>query len=54
MQMKKKLSSFIVAGLVASCGYAPAAHAWGAHEQGILTGIAGLWVFQQLSKPPVV
>lgn len=24
--------------------------AWGDREQGILTGVAGLWVFQQLNK----
>ena len=52
MQMKKALSSFIAVALVASCSYAPAAHAWGAREQGILTGVAGLWVYQQLAKPP--
>ena len=27
--------------------------AWGAREQGILSGVAGLWVYQQLSRPPV-
>ena len=53
MQMKKALSSFIAVALVASCSYAPAAHAWGAREQGILTGVAGLWVYQQLAKPSV-
>ena len=26
------------------------AFAWGAREQGIVTGVAGLWVFQQLQK----
>jgi hypothetical protein len=29
------------------------AFAWGAREQGILSGVAGLWVYQQLSRPPV-
>lgn len=24
--------------------------AWGDREQGILTGVAGLWIFQQLNK----
>jgi hypothetical protein len=52
LQMKK-FSAIIMASLIASCSYAPAAHAWGAREQGILTGVAGLWVFQQLAKPPV-
>jgi hypothetical protein len=52
LQMNK-ISSIIIASLVASCSYAPAAHAWGAREQGILTGVAGLWAYQQLSRPPV-
>jgi hypothetical protein len=51
LQMNK-ISSIIIASLVVSCSYAPAAHAWGAREQGILTGVAGLWVYQQLAKPP--
>lgn len=25
--------------------------AWGDREQGIISGIAGLWIFQQLSRP---
>ena len=50
----KKITSLVVASFIAVSSYAPAAHAWGAREQGILTGVAGLWVFQQLNKPPVV
>jgi len=53
LQMKK-ITSLVVASVIAVCSYAPAAHAWGAREQGILTGVAGLWVYQQLAKPPVV
>lgn len=53
LQMKK-ITSLVVASIIAVSSYAPAAHAWGAREQGILTGVAGLWVFQQLNKPPVV
>ena len=53
LQMKK-ITSLVVASFIAVSSYAPAAHAWGAREQGILTGVAGLWVFQQLNKPPVV
>jgi hypothetical protein len=52
LQMKK-ITSLTVASIIAISSYAPAAHAWGAREQGILTGVAGLWVYQQLSKPPV-
>ena len=53
LQMKN-ITSIVMASLVAACSYAPAAHAWGAREQGILTGVAGLWVYQQLAKPSVV
>ena len=52
LQMKK-ITSLVVASIIAMASYAPAAHAWGPREQGILTGVAGLWVYQQLSKPPV-
>ena len=48
--MKK---SFVSLAVVCSMLSAPA-FAWGPREQGILPGIAGLWVFQQLQKPPVV
>lgn len=45
--MKKLLASVLVGfSLLAST----AAHAWGPLEQGILTGVAGLWTFQQLSR----
>jgi hypothetical protein len=52
LQMKK-ITSLVVASIIAMASYAPAAHAWGPREQGILTGVAGLWVYQQLSRPPV-
>ena len=42
--MKKVLMTLLVASL------ATPAFAWGPREQGILTGVAGLWVFQQLDK----
>ena len=50
----KKITSLVVASFIAVSSYAPAAHAWGAREQGIVTGVAGLWIFQQLNKPSVV
>lgn len=43
----------IVAGLVVLSTIG-SAHAWGPREQGVLQGMAGLWVFQQLSRPQVV
>lgn len=43
----KKVLVALVAGLLVSTS----AFAWGPREQGILTGVAGLWVFQQLSRP---
>jgi len=49
----RKILALVSLFVAASCTYAPAAYAWGAREQGALTGIAGLWVYQQLSKPPV-
>ena len=52
LQMKK-ITSLVVASIIAMASYAPAANAWGPREQGIITGVAGLWVYQQLSKPPV-
>ena len=52
LQMNK-ITSLVVASLIAVSSYAPAAHAWGTREQGILTGVAGLWVYQQLAKPSV-
>ena len=30
------------------------AFAWGAREQGALAGIAGVWAYQQLTRPAVV
>jgi len=39
----------VIAGLlVALCS--STAMAWGEREQGILTGVAGLWAFQQLHR----
>ena len=52
LQMKK-ITSIVAASLIAACSYAPAAYAWGTREQGILTGVAGLWVYQQLAKQSV-
>ena len=49
LQMKK-ITSIVAASLIAACSYAPAAYAWGTS---ILTGVAGLWVYQQLAKPSV-
>jgi hypothetical protein len=51
--MKKLFITFVLAAL------ATPSFAWGPREQGILTGVAGLWIFQQLDKagrpqPPVV
>ena len=40
----------LAAALIASTP----AFAWGEREQGALAGVAGLWIFQQLSKPQVV
>jgi hypothetical protein len=50
----KQIVKFAVASLVISFGFASTAHAWGEREQGALAGVAGLWIFQQLSKPQVV
>ena len=47
------MKKVLIAGLLAISG-ATSAFAWGPHEQGILTGIAGLWTYQQLSRPQVV
>jgi hypothetical protein len=55
MKMKK-----VIAGLLVSMMFSTSAMAWGEREQGILAGVAGLWIFQQLDKagkpqqPPVV
>ena len=45
----KKALALITAALVAT-----PALAWGPHEQGILQGVAGLWLYQRLSQPQVV
>jgi hypothetical protein len=47
------MKKMIVAGLIAVSGIT-SAYAWGPHEQGILQGMAGLWVYQQLSRPQVI
>lgn len=39
----------IVAGLMIGL-FTSSAFAWGAREQGIVTGVAGLWVAQQLYR----
>lgn len=43
--MKKVISSLLV-----SMVFSTSAMAWGEREQGVVTGIAGLWIFQQLNK----
>ena len=43
--MKKVLASLLIASTIAT-----PAMAWGDREQGILTGVAGLWVVQQLHR----
>ena len=47
------MKKVLIAGLLAVSGMSSAL-AWGPHEQGILTGIAGLWAYQRLSQPQVV
>ena len=42
----RKFIVAVVAGLV----FSSSAFAWGPREQGILSGVAGLWVFQQLQR----
>lgn len=52
----KKLILALTVGMFVSTS----ALAWGPREQGIVTGVAGLWIFQQLQRagqpqqPPVV
>jgi hypothetical protein len=43
------MNKFIVA-VVAGLVFSSSAFAWGPREQGILSGVAGLWVFQQLQR----
>jgi len=43
--MKKVIASLLIASTIAT-----PAMAWGDREQGILTGVAGLWVVQQLHR----
>jgi len=52
--MKKLILALTVGMLVSTSAFA-----WGPREQGIVTGVAGLWIFQQLQRagqaqPPVV
>ncbi len=47
------MKKIVVAGLIALSAVG-SAHAWGKQEQGILQGVAGLWIYQQLSRPQVV
>ena len=47
------MKKVLIAGLIA-VGAMGSAQAWGPHEQGILAGAAGLWAYQQLSRPQVV
>lgn len=44
--MKKVIATVLIGFSLVSTN----ALAWGDREQGILTGVAGLWVFQQLNK----
>lgn len=49
--MKKVVGSvLIIVGLLG----VNTAHAWGAREQGILAGAAGLWTIQQLTRPNAI
>jgi hypothetical protein len=44
--MKKVIVTLAVIGSLISTS----AMAWGDREQGILTGVAGLWIYQQLDR----
>lgn len=48
--MKTKIAAVAVIGSM----LAAPAFAWGEREQGILSGVAGLWLWQRLNQPPVV
>jgi len=48
--MKTKLTILALLGSMLS----GPAFAWGDREQGIVSGIAGYWLYQQLSRPPQV
>lgn len=55
-----KLITKFITGMILSSAIT-AAHAWGDREQGILAGIAGYWLYNQLNRndpqppaPPVV
>ena len=47
--MKKVILALVVGALAST-----SALAWGPRDQGILTGVAGLWVVQQLARPNAV
>lgn len=47
--MKKVIIALVVGTLASTSAFA-----WGPREQGILTGVAGLWVVQQLARPNAV
>jgi len=49
----KKLFTLMVAGAALACS---PAHAWGDREQGILTGVLGTLILQEISRPqePVI
>ena len=46
-------AKFIAAAVVLSTLTAPA-FAWGEREQGILSGIAGYWLYNRLTQPQVI
>ena len=48
--MKSKIAAVAVIGSM----LAAPAFAWGDREQGILSGVAGLWLWQRLNQPPVI
>lgn len=44
------MKKFVLAVALIGSLISTSAFAWGAREQGILTGIAGLWTYQQLDR----
>lgn len=47
------MKKIIIAALITITTTAPAL-AWGDREQGVLSGIAGYWLYQRLSQPQIV
>jgi hypothetical protein len=47
------MKKVLIAGLIALSAVG-SAHAWGRHEQGIVTGVVGLWAWQQLNRPQII